>query len=85
MEKKIELNVDNSLYPKAKKRAYEMGIVFDEYLWRLINADLKGQKKEELGEIIDRYVNKTCNHYKRDIPFICGHCMGELKKELGLK
>ena len=41
MTKTIELNVDNMLYEKAKKKAFENGINFDEYIWRLVKKDLK--------------------------------------------
>ena len=40
-DKSIKLNIDNLLYEPAKKKAFEEGIDFEEYLWRLIKKDLK--------------------------------------------
>lgn len=57
--KEIKLNVDILLYEPAKKKAYELGIPFEEYLWRLVNRDLKGKifAQDQVEEIIDKFMN----------------------------
>ena len=54
----INLNIENNLYEPAKKRAQERGIVFEEYLWRLVNTDLsKGRfiSEKKVREVLDEF------------------------------
>ncbi|KKL24182.1 hypothetical protein LCGC14_2417900 [marine sediment metagenome] len=57
IEKNIILNVENTLYDPAKKKAKEQGIVFEEYLWRLVKKDFEGKKvipENKVREVIDK-------------------------------
>lgn len=75
--KEINFNVDNLLYPRAKKKALERGIVFEEYLWRLVSTDLsKG------SFISEKIIKKTLDVGTNPI---CSKCADYIKRKLGFR
>ncbi len=86
----IPHNIDNILYLPAKKKALERGIVFEEYLWRLVSTDLsKGRfiSEEKIRDAIElhrKLINSNSENFKPfDVKALNG-LLTKIQTDMGL-